>query len=192
MSPDIDYGVYGRCEAIAKSTDERCGRPAIGPHGKCDIHGGKSKKGAESGTFKHGLFSDYLSDEDRQAIGALEEYDDADKLDEIINWRLARLRRAVRALNEDEEQNFWAAFSELVAQAGEPEADQIKELARMLSQGNRALQDEIDLIRKLIKDHNKIAEGRTVNVEHSGEIDGERTLGDSEKTMLREALDPGA
>lgn len=26
----------------AKSTGVRCGRPAIGPHSKCDIHGGKS------------------------------------------------------------------------------------------------------------------------------------------------------
>jgi hypothetical protein len=164
MSPQMDYGEYGRCEAIAKSTDERCGRPAVGQHGKCDIHGGGSPTGEDSPHFEHGLFSDHLGEQDRETIAALEEYDDAEKLDELVNWRLARLRRAVRALNEDSQQNFWAAFSELVEQTGEPEADQIKQLAKMLSSGNRAMQDEIDLVRKLIKDHNQIAEGQDVNL----------------------------
>lgn len=172
-----------------------CGLPAgwgtehVG-EGRCKLHGGASLAGEDSPQFKHGLFSDYLGDEDRRAIDALDEYRDAEKLDELINWRLARLRRAVRALNEDSEQNFWAAFRALVDKTGEPEADEIAELAKMLSSGNRAMQAEIDLVRKLIKDRNKIAEGDTVSVEHSGQIDGERTLGENEKTMLREALDP--
>lgn len=33
---------YGRCQATAKSSGERCGRPAIGEHGKCGYHGGKT------------------------------------------------------------------------------------------------------------------------------------------------------
>lgn len=133
--------------------------------GKCKLHGGSSPRGKEAAGFKHGLFSDYLDEEDRTAIDALDEYGDADKLDELINWRLARLRRAVQALNDDEDQRtFWDAFSELVEKTGEPEAEEIKELAKMLSQGNRAMQDEIDLVRKLIKDRNAIAEGEDVNV----------------------------
>lgn len=148
---------------------EPCGLPAgwgtdhVGD-GRCKLHGGASKRGKDAPGFKHGLFSDYLDPKDRDAIDALDEYEDAEKLDELINWRLARLRRAVRALSEDSEQNFWAAFSELVEQVGEPDADQIQELARMLSSGNRAMQAEIDLVRKLIKDRNKIAEGDDVNV----------------------------
>jgi hypothetical protein len=162
-----DYGTHGRCEATAKTTGERCRQPAEGEHGKCRFHGGATTapRGEDSPHFEHGLFSDYLGEEDRRAMEALEEYDDVEKLDELINWRLARLRRAVRALNEDEEQNFWAAFSELVEQTGEPEADEIKALAQMLSQGNRAVQDEIDLVRKLVKDRNKIAEGADHNVQ---------------------------
>ncbi|ELY86473.1 hypothetical protein C483_19520 [Natrialba hulunbeirensis JCM 10989] len=38
----MNYGRFGRCTATAKSTGKRCGRPAIGPHGKCGFHGGKS------------------------------------------------------------------------------------------------------------------------------------------------------
>lgn len=33
---------FGRCEALARSTGRRCGRAAIGPHGKCGFHGGKT------------------------------------------------------------------------------------------------------------------------------------------------------
>lgn len=159
--------------------------------GGCKLHGGKSPKGDEHPNFKHGLFSDYLSEEDRDTIDALEEFDDAEKLDELINWRLARLRRAVRALSDEDERNFWDAFAEIVDSAGPVGADEIHELAAMLDRGNRAMQNEIDLVRKLIKDRNKVAEGESVQVEHSGEVDGQRTLGEDEKDMLREALDPG-
>lgn len=34
------YGEYGRCEASAKTTGERCRQPAVGSHGKCYYHGG--------------------------------------------------------------------------------------------------------------------------------------------------------
>lgn len=117
---------------------EPCGLPAgwgtdHTGEGRCKLHGGASLRGEDNPAFEHGLFSDYLDEEDREAIDALEEQGDAEKLDELINWRLARLRRAVRALNEDSEQNFWAAFQQLVDQVEEPEADQIKELAGMLS-----------------------------------------------------------
>jgi len=106
--------VHGRCEATSKSTGERCGRAATGPHGKCNYHGGASLKGEDAPAFKHGLFSDYLSEEDREAISAMEEMDDADKLDELVNWRLARLRRYVREMSEEDEMSFWDAFREIV------------------------------------------------------------------------------
>lgn len=164
-SPNMDYGKHGRCEAIAKTTGERCGRAAVGSHGKCDKHGGKSLKGEDHPGFKHGLFSDYLGEEDRRAIDALDEYDDEAKLEELINWRLARLRRAVRALNDQEDQmTFWDAFGEIVDKTGPVDKDEIRALAEMLDRGNRAVQDEVDLVRKLIKDHNAIAEGTDVNL----------------------------
>lgn len=40
--------VHGRCQATAKSTGEQCGRAAVGEHGKCDIHGGKTPTKAEN------------------------------------------------------------------------------------------------------------------------------------------------
>ena len=164
MTKNPEDTQHGRCEATSKSTGQRCGRAAIGAHGKCDFHGGKSKKGKENGNFKHGLFSDYLSPEDRQAIDVLEEYGDAEKLDELINWRLARLRRYLREMSDEDELSFWDAFRELVHAADEVTDEEIRALAQMLDKNNRAVQDEIDLVRKLIKDRNKIAEGEDVNV----------------------------
>ncbi|MDS0296561.1 hypothetical protein [Halogeometricum luteum] len=35
-----DYGLYGRCEATAKSRGGRCRQPATGEHGKCYYHSG--------------------------------------------------------------------------------------------------------------------------------------------------------
>ncbi|PSP80178.1 hypothetical protein BRC81_03020 [Halobacteriales archaeon QS_1_68_20] len=133
--------------------------------GACKLHGGRTPTGEDSPHFEHGLFSDYLGEEDRAAIDALDEYGDVEKLDELINWRLARLRRAVRALNEGaDERTFWEAFEEIVNQAGPVGEEEIRELARMLDKGNRAMQQEIDLVRKLIKDRNKIAEGESHEV----------------------------
>jgi len=148
-----------------------CGLPAgwgtdhVG-EGRCKLHGGASPTGKDNPAFKHGLFSDHLSEEDRNAIDALGEYDDVDKLDELIDWRLARLRRAVRSLNDGaDERSFWDAFADIVDSAGPIEDDEIKELARMLDKGNRAMQEEVDLVRRLIKDRNKIAEGEDHNVD---------------------------
>jgi len=196
-SPEADPHNYLDGHWRCGRTDDECGLPAgwgtdhTGV-GACKLHGGATPTGEDNPAFEHGLFSDHLSETDRRTIDVLEKYGDAEKLDELINWRLARLRRAVRALNDGEEQNFWDAFAEIVDSAGPIEAEEIQELARMLDKGNRAMQQEIDIVRKLIKDRNKIAEGEAVSVEHSGAIDGERTLGENEKTMLREALDPGA
>lgn len=130
------YGEYGQCEATAKSTGERCGQPTEGPHGECRFHGGKSLKGEEHPGFEHGLFSDHLGAEECQTIDALDGVDDEDKLEELINWRLARLRRAVRALNDNEDQRtFWDAFETIVNKTGEIEAEEIKELGRTPSPG---------------------------------------------------------
>lgn len=43
------YGWFGRCEATAKTTGERCRQPATGPHGKCHYHGGARGGGAPEG-----------------------------------------------------------------------------------------------------------------------------------------------
>jgi len=142
--------------------------------GRCKLHGGATPRGEDSPHFEHGLFSDYLSDEDRNAIDGLEEMGDGEKLDELINWRLARLRRYLRQMNDSDRDSFFDKFDQMVQEGrknGEPglSAAQIKELAKALNMNNRAAQEEIDLVRKLIKDRNKIVEGEDVNVDAGDE-----------------------
>lgn len=136
--------------------------------GRCKFHGGGSPRGPEHPTFKHGIFSDYLSDEDQEAVEALREIDNSEKLQSIIDWRMVRLRRAVREFfNDDaEERSFWEAFQTVVDSTGDIDSGEIRELAKMLDTGNRAMQNEIDLIRKLIKDYDAITdEGSALSLE---------------------------
>lgn len=49
-----------KCNAIAKSTGQRCQRVAVTGSTKCQVHGGLTPKGEASPHFKHGRFSDYL------------------------------------------------------------------------------------------------------------------------------------
>ena len=167
------------CDADKKGggDDDTCGLPAgwgtdhVGT-GRCKLHGGASLRGEESPAFKHGLFSDYLGEQDRETMKILNEYESAEKLEELINWRLARLRRALRQLNQEEEQSFWDAFQSIVEKAGEIEADEISELAQLLDRNNRAMQEEIDLVRKLIKDHDRVAGDTTAGGEWVAMLQG--------------------
>lgn len=69
---------YGRCEAYARSAARRCGRAAIGEHGKCGYHGGKTDSGGppkgSANAKTHGLYMatetyiDKQSEEDRAII----------------------------------------------------------------------------------------------------------------------------
>lgn len=84
-----DFGEYGRCEATAQSTGERCKKSAVGEHGKCDVHGGKSKKGADHPNFKHGGFSKHfrsdLSEREEEALDrALEAVGDPGEAKDVL------------------------------------------------------------------------------------------------------------
>lgn len=78
---------YGRCQATASSTGDQCGRAAVGEHGKCDFHGGKSsgpktdggKETSSKNAITHGAqadphgLKDHLDDEDEAWIDSLTE-----------------------------------------------------------------------------------------------------------------------
>lgn len=155
-----EYGDHGRCTATAKSTGERCRRPAKA-NGKCRFHGGDTPSGRDSPHFEHGLYSDHLSEADREVAEILEDVSDAAKLEAIINWRLARLRRAAENLHEGGDgRTFWDAFEELVSTAADPDAEDIEALGEILSQGNRALHDELNVVRRLIVAHHRVTDGK--------------------------------
>jgi len=68
-----------KCNAKTRSGG-KCQKPAMA-NGKCSLHGGKSKKGIESGTWKHGLYSKYAGESLKKVLAELNEISP----DELIN-----------------------------------------------------------------------------------------------------------
>lgn len=59
----VSYGMKGqarRCAAKRRGIDQRCKNRAVTGCNVCRIHGGKSKRGSESGAFKDGSMSNYV------------------------------------------------------------------------------------------------------------------------------------
>lgn len=150
--------------------------------GRCKHHGGSSLRGRDNPRFKHGLFSDVMNDEDRAVMAELEGVSSPDMLDELIRLNMVQLRRAVEYMTDDEEEarNFFDAFDEVVQAAAEsPDGvgdSEIRELAGMLSSGQQAMQQKMDLVRRLILAHSKITDGEKVNLDASTEISGGASL----------------
>lgn len=159
--------------------------------GRCSLHGGASPRGMDSPNAVHGLRSDYLSEEDREIYDAVAEQENADLIQEEI-WAIkTKLLRAARATNGNEGVGLASELLEKI-EDGQADDDVVAALAKLLQVSSSAVDRAIGRLNDLVKTHHKITEGDTVQVEHSGQIDGERTLGEGEKDMLREALDPGA
>ncbi len=61
-----------RCSATSKRTDKRCRAPAVRGWAVCRFHGarGGAPKGAQNGSYKHGLYTNEAIEE-RRALSAL-------------------------------------------------------------------------------------------------------------------------
>jgi hypothetical protein len=165
------------CDATNRNGDP-CGLPAgwgtdhVGD-GRCKLHGGASATGEDNGAFKHGLFSDHMSEEDRAVADALSDMSTEAKMRETADLLLVRLRRAVAYLNEEgnADRDFWDAFAELVEKTDDPEAGEIKELAGMLDVANSSMIHMIDTARKALKTLHDIEDDSPDRVEHSVDTD---------------------
>ena len=87
-----------RCTARSKRTGEQCGRHTAPGKRVCHIHGGKSRGGVLSGTFKVGRYSRYAPerllpryDESRDDPKKLEHWEEIALLDAYLADRLARV-----------------------------------------------------------------------------------------------------
>lgn len=154
---------------------------------RCRMHGGTQPTGMDSPNAVHGLRSDYLSEEDREIYDDVRQHDNAELIQEEI-WAIkTKLLRAARAADGDGGQQLAKDMLEKV-EDGEADEDVVAALAKLLKTSESAVDRALGRLNDLVKTHHKITEGDTVSVEHSGQIDGERTLGDEEQAALREAL----
>lgn len=182
LAPD-DRVFVGYCNNRSGFKTEHVGE------GRCNLHGGGSPRGEDHPRFRHGLFSDYLGEEDRDAIRVLEDTPNPAKLQSMINWRLARLRRAVRELASEEDDdgeisNVWEAFEATLNRTGTVEAGEIRELASMLDSQNSSIRMEIETVRKMIKTHADITDGQKVNID--GDFRQEISGGESPVSIMWE------
>lgn len=140
--------------------------------GKCKLHGGASTgvSGPANGNWKHGLFSDVIREEDRETLRKIEDMSTAAKLESTLNMQVLKLQRAIEGMESEERASFMDVFEEVVAGAasadGEIDAEQLRYLAQMLGQNDRAIREWMDLIRKTAKDLHKVTDGDSVTVEH--------------------------
>lgn len=152
---------------------------------RCRMHGGTQPVGMDSPNAVHALRSDYLNEEDQAIYDDVRQHDNADLIQEEI-WSIkTKLLRAAREAGGNEAEPL---VRDLLEDVDHVDEDVIAALAKTLQISEGALDRALGRLNDLVKTHHKITEGDTVNVEHSGQIDGERTLGDDEKAVLREAL----
>lgn len=161
---------YWRC-----GRGDKCGQTAgwgtdhVGV-GACKLHGGATPSGEDHGAFKHGLYSDVIREEDKETLSTIEDMSTAAKLESTLNVQVLKLHRAIEGMEDDQRTSFMDAFGDLVDGAagrdGTIDKDQLRYLAQMLGQNDRAIREWMDLIRKTAKDLHKITDGETVTVEH--------------------------
>lgn len=154
--------------------------------GRCKNHAGASLKGREHPNFKHGLFSDHLNEEERAELESIEAAGNLANLESLINYEFFRLRRAVRELEDDsdedgdEPKSFWDAYNEIIQEASETGlgSDEIASLADLLDSRYGAFAKRVEQIRKLVKTFEELNEGRKVSIDgdfshtHAGDADG--------------------
>ena len=127
--------------------------------------------GPENGNWKGGLYSDVIREEDKATLERIEEMTTRAKLESTLNLQVLKLRRKVESMESSSQNEFWSAFGHLIEEVEHPEDTDLRSLAKMLGQNERAVREWMDLIRRTAKDLHKITDGETVNHEH--EVDKE-------------------
>lgn len=149
--------------------------------GRCSFHAGgitNQKTGEDNPNWKHGLFSDVVREEDEETLREIEQMTTAAKLESALNMQVLKLHRAIEGMESEDRRDFMDVFEDVVAGAsapdGEIDARQLRSLAKMLGQNEKAIREWSDLIRRTSKDLHKITDGESVTVEHeTGEDLGE-------------------
>jgi hypothetical protein len=181
QDPEADeynyYDGYWRC-----GRGDKCGQTAgwgtdhVGV-GACKLHGGTggAPSGPDNGQWKHGLYSDVVREEDHETLQKIEDMTTAAKLESTLNMQVLKLRRAIEGMEDEQRTSFMDAFGALVDGAsgrdGNIDKEQLRYLAQMLGQNDRAVREWMDLIRKTAKDLHKITDGEQVTVEHDASGD---------------------
>lgn len=175
-------------------------------HGRCKTHGGNggAPSGEDNGAYKHGLYSEDLNEDDIERLEALDDVEDLDKLEHLVDFEMVRFLRAeglLEAPSLDPQYICRICGWELPSpeigicpNCEEPIEDSIESYRELhlndgpLAQRAKTIAHLVDTKSKVKHRRDKIEKGEKIRSEHSGSIDGERTLGDEEKEMALEFL----
>ena len=184
-----DQPLEGRCGAKCRDGGYCESYPVQG-RDRCRMHGGTQRTGLDNPNAVHGLRSDYLSEEDREIYEQVRQHDEVELLREEFWMVKTKLLRAARATEGNEGVGMARDLLDKI-EDGEADDEVVDALANLLRTSNTAVDRAIGRLIDLAKEIRKHEDGERVTVEHSGQIDGERTLGDDEKAAIRQAIDPG-
>lgn len=162
----MEKGREMQCKAKSKRSQEQCKKPAARGREVCNIHGGKTLKGAASGTFKDGRTSKYLIT--RLQADYEENLKDETLLALVDEISVARammqeiMTKGGSYVQWRDVQKAWKAYKAALAGKDRAEIEEAKqELERLIAQGafdwqNRhELLDGFDQIRKLISSEHR-------------------------------------
>jgi len=157
---------YGRCEATNRQGN-RCGRAAIGGHGKCGYHGGKSPT-------VHKMRQDWLSDEDQAIYDAVADTEPHEQIREEMDMVKTKLLRASREAGGNDGE---AIAREIISQAqsGAVDDDLVGELAGLLSASHDAIDRARARLVQLSKEYRKWTENEEIDLNVSGEVENDLT-----------------
>ena len=133
--------------------------------------GGGAPKGPANGNWKSGLYSQYLTKEDREVIKQIDGQNAAEKLESLIDLNMARVFRAARELHGPE-------YVERLVD-GE---NAVEELAMK----DGPLADRAEALSKMLKRYNDMVDGEKINVNGAIEHTHQTELRDEEREHLDE------
>lgn len=167
MSDDEDLNGHGR----PAGEEGANAAPEGNDYGKGNSGGPGAPSGPANPNWKHGLYSQYLSPEDREIIEQIDGEDAAEKLEMLIDINITRLLRAAEILDEP-------VYVEKILN----EDTTIEEL----DMKDGPLAQRAEILSKMIKRYKDITDGEQLNV--SGEVTHthETDLTDEEREQLDE------
>jgi len=165
-----------RCGAETRSGGY-CENYPVDGSDRCRMHGGTQPKGMDSPNAVHGLRSDYLSDDDREIYDEVRQHDNADLIQEEI-WAIkTKLLRAAREADGNDGVEMVSDLIDTIEDGRDVDRELVGAFAKLLQTSNQAVDRALGRLNDLVKTHHKITEGETVNLDHSGRIDGEHSGG---------------
>lgn len=180
----MNYGEHGQCEASAKSTGERCRRPAVGDHGKCDIHGGKTTapRGEDSPHFKDGTWSEFV-DYDDDVVATVDGLEgDISYLQEMRDERMAQYYQALKHLAANEGTEVAMEILDKIEAGEDVDAELIRGLARVIGTSSQGMDRLVARIQALTND---ILEAKG---EHPERLEVEHSVDDGQIDQLRDDI----